>query len=71
MQPIGVARGVSIMLTQRQRVQRTRQRGLSIVEFMVGIAVGLFVVGGRVYSGAILQSTRRIKLRDAWRASGQ
>ena len=31
----------------------------------------LFVVGGRVYSGAILQSGARIRLRDAWRASGQ
>ena len=29
----------------------------------------LFVVGGRVYSGAILQSGARIRLRDAWRAS--
>jgi ABC-2 type transport system permease protein len=31
----------------------------------------LFVVGGRVYSGAVLQSGGRIRLRDAWRASGQ
>jgi ABC-2 type transport system permease protein len=31
----------------------------------------LFVVGGRVYSGAILQSGARIRLRDAWRASRQ
>ena len=31
----------------------------------------LFVVGGRVYSGAILQSGARIRLRDAWRASAQ
>jgi ABC-2 type transport system permease protein len=31
----------------------------------------LFVFGGRVYSGAVLQSGARIKLRDAWRASRQ
>jgi ABC-2 type transport system permease protein len=30
---------------------------------------GLFVLGGRVYSGAILQVGARLKLRDAWRAS--
>ena len=31
----------------------------------------LFVVGGRVYSGAVLQTGSRIRLRDAWRASGE
>jgi ABC-2 type transport system permease protein len=31
----------------------------------------LFVVGGRVYSGAALQTAGRIKLRDAWRSAGQ
>ncbi|MBA2382255.1 MAG: ABC transporter permease [Chloroflexi bacterium] len=35
-------------------------------------AIGaLFVVGGRVYSGAVLQTGARMKLRDAWRASGR
>ena len=29
----------------------------------------LFVIGGRVYSGAVLQTGGRMKLRDAWRAS--
>jgi len=29
----------------------------------------LFVVGARIYSGAVLQTGGRIKLRDAWRAS--
>jgi ABC-2 type transport system permease protein len=29
----------------------------------------LFVVGGRVYSGAVLSTGGRLKLRDAWRAS--
>ncbi len=28
----------------------------------------LFVVGGRVYAGAVLQSGSRIRIRDAWRA---
>ena len=31
----------------------------------------LFVFGGRVYSGAVLQTAGRMKLRDAWRASKQ
>jgi ABC-2 type transport system permease protein len=31
----------------------------------------LFVVGGRVYSGAVLQTGARMRLRDAWRASGR
>jgi ABC-2 type transport system permease protein len=32
---------------------------------------GLFVVGGRVYSGAALQTAGRMKLRDAWRSAGE
>lgn len=36
------------MLTSRPAPHRRRQGGLSIVEFMVGIAVGLFVVGGTI-----------------------
>jgi len=31
----------------------------------------LFVIGGRVYQGAILQTGARMKLRDAWRAARQ
>jgi ABC-2 type transport system permease protein len=31
----------------------------------------LFVVGGRVYAGAALQTAGRVKLRDAWRSAGQ
>jgi ABC-2 type transport system permease protein len=31
----------------------------------------LFVAGGRVYSGAVLQTGARMRLRDAWRASGK
>ena len=44
-------------------------------EILVSIALmlvaiwGLFVIGGRVYSGAVLQTTGRVGLRDAWRAS--
>ena len=41
---------------------------VSILLMLVAIWV-LFVVGGRVYSGAILQTGGRMKLRDAWRAS--
>jgi ABC-2 type transport system permease protein len=31
----------------------------------------LFVFGGRVYSGAVLQTGARMRLRDAWRAAGR
>jgi ABC-2 type transport system permease protein len=36
---------------------------------MIATIYVLFVVGARVYSGAVLQTGGRIKLRDAWRAS--
>jgi ABC-2 type transport system permease protein len=32
---------------------------------------GMFVLGGRIYSGAVLRTGGRIKLQDAWRASRQ
>ena len=39
---------------------------------LMGVAIWvLFVVGGRVYSGAVLQTGARIRLQDAWRASGE
>lgn len=38
---------------------------------MVGTVWVLFVIGGRVYQGAILQTGARMKLRDAWRAARQ
>ncbi len=41
---------------------------VSIVLMLVAIWA-LFVIGGRVYSGAVLQTGGRMKLRDAWRAS--
>ncbi len=44
------------------------EAALSIVLMIAAIWV-LFVVGGRVYSGAVLQTGGRMKLRDAWRAS--
>ena len=40
----------------------------SAVVMAVAIWV-LFVVGGRVYSGAVLQTGARVRLRDAWRSS--
>jgi ABC-2 type transport system permease protein len=43
---------------------------LSAVVMLAAIWV-LFVVGGRVYSGAVLQTGGRMRLRDAWRASGR
>ncbi len=41
---------------------------LSIALMLAAIWV-LFVLGGRVYSGAVLQTGSRMKLRDAWRAA--
>ena len=41
--------------------------GLSIIIMLVSIWV-LFVVGARVYAGAVLQVGSRMKIRDAWRA---
>ncbi len=38
----------------------------SVVVMLAAIWV-LFVIGGRVYSGAVLQSGARMRLRDAWR----
>ena len=32
---------------------------------------GMFVLGGRIYSGAVLRSGGRVRLQDAWRASIQ
>jgi len=41
---------------------------LSMALMLVSIWV-LFVIGARVYSGAVLQTGSRMKLRDAWRAA--
>jgi ABC-2 type transport system permease protein len=46
------------------------QIGLSIVITLIGIWA-LFTVGARVYSGAVLQTAGRMKLRDAWRSAGE
>lgn len=37
----------------------------------IAATYGLFVVGGRVYTGAVLQGGGRMKIRDAWRAAGR
>jgi ABC-2 type transport system permease protein len=42
----------------------------AIVITVIGIWI-LFTVGARVYSGAVLQTAGRMKLRDAWRSAGQ
>jgi ABC-2 type transport system permease protein len=44
--------------------------GLAVVVNLAAIWL-LLEFGGRVYSGAVLQTAGRIKLRDAWRASNQ
>jgi ABC-2 type transport system permease protein len=41
--------------------------GLSILVMLAAIWV-LFVIGARVYAGAVLQTGGRMKIRDAWRA---
>jgi ABC-2 type transport system permease protein len=44
--------------------------GVSIAITLAAI-YGLFAIGGRVYAGAALQTTGRMKLRDAWRSAGR
>jgi ABC-2 type transport system permease protein len=46
------------------------QIGLSAVITAIAIWV-LFVIGARVYAGAVLQVGGRMKLRDAWRSAGE
>jgi ABC-2 type transport system permease protein len=43
---------------------------LSVVVTIIGTYV-LFVIGARVYAGAVLQTAGRMKIRDAWRAAGE
>ncbi len=43
---------------------------LSVIIMLIAIWA-LFVAGGRIYSGAVLQTGARMRLRDAWRASGR
>ena len=44
--------------------------GLAVIVNLAAIWL-LLEFGGRVYSGAVLQTAGRMKLRDAWRASSQ
>lgn len=46
------------------------QIGLSVLLTLAAIWV-LFVIGARVYAGAVLQMGGRMRLRDAWRSAGQ
>jgi hypothetical protein len=41
-----------------------------MVVTVIGIWI-LFVIGARVYAGAVLQTAGRMKIRDAWRAAGE
>ena len=43
---------------------------LSMIVTIIGIWI-LFVVGARVYAGAVLQTQARMKIRDAWRSAGE
>jgi ABC-2 type transport system permease protein len=43
---------------------------LSIAVTVLGIWI-LFSIGARVYAGAVLQTTGRMKVRDAWRSAGE
>lgn len=44
--------------------------GLAVITTCIGIWV-LFVVGARIYAGAVLQTTARMRIRDAWRSAGR
>jgi ABC-2 type transport system permease protein len=54
---------------------RTALGGIESWEILLSMGVtiafiyGLFALGARVYSGAVLQTAGRIRLRDAWRSS--
>jgi ABC-2 type transport system permease protein len=47
------------------------------IEILISVAITvaaiwiLFIVGARVYAGAVLQTAGRMKLRDAWRSAGE
>lgn len=47
------------------------------IEIVLSVAItlvaiwALFVVGARVYAGAVLQTAGRMKIRDAWRSAGE
>jgi ABC-2 type transport system permease protein len=51
--------------------------GIGPIEFVASIVVAvialwaMFVIGGRVYRGAVLRVGGQVKLRDAWRAGTQ
>jgi ABC-2 type transport system permease protein len=40
------------------------------VVILVGSTLLLIPLAGRIYAGAVLRTGARVKLRDAWRASG-
>jgi ABC-2 type transport system permease protein len=46
------------------------QVGLSVLLTVIAIYL-LFIVGARVYAGAVLQTGGRMKIRDAWRSAGR
>jgi ABC-2 type transport system permease protein len=43
---------------------------ISVLVTLAGIWI-LFTIGARVYSGAVLQTQGRMKVRDAWRSAGE
>ena len=49
---------------------------ISTIEVVIAIVITvvaiwlLFVIGARVYAGAVLQTAGRMKIRDAWRSAG-
>jgi prepilin peptidase dependent protein B len=49
-QPVGIAQGVHIVLRSNHGVAAlaSRQRGLSVIELLVGVAIGMFIVGGAI-----------------------
>jgi prepilin peptidase dependent protein B len=53
------------MLMQSKRFARLRARGLSLVEMLVGMVVGLFIVGGAVYFTVNFNSENRRLLLEA------
>jgi ABC-2 type transport system permease protein len=63
---------VSAALAMPVRIVLGAATGWQIIlslTLLIGSAVALVPVGGRLYAGAVLRSGSRVKLRDAWRAA--
>ena len=66
--PAGERRARDAGADRARRSDAGWQIALSLV-LLIGCAIALVPVGGRLYEGAVLRTGARVKLRDAWRAA--